>query len=316
MEKRIFTVLLLCSFFFSEAQQIVNTCGSHTNANGLQLDWSLGEISILSTKTDYVWTTEGVLQPQAGTTAVLPPSLSNLPVFLGYGLDNSGMSFTNTANNLMLEFTLGEMASKTMTASGNMITQGILQPSVNTLNAPLPVTGLDFFAKRLNKQQVQLDWRTLQEINNNGFYIERRKEADMNFTVLRFVSSQGQNGNSSFPLTYMQLDTNNHAGRTYYRLRQEDLDGRFAYSLIKVVDGDAEQTATLKVWPIPAPKEFNVLFTGIQNDVLMIHDINGRLIRQVQVANGELIKISNLVPGSYLIKLKHQKDLVQKVIVQ
>lgn len=308
--------MLLCSFFSSEAQQIVNTAGSHTNANGLQLDWSLGEISILSTRTDYLWTTEGVLQPQAGATTTLPPSLSNLPVFLGYGLDNSGMSLINTANNLMLEFTAGEIASKTLTGSGNMVTQGILQPYVSTLNAPLPVTGFDFFARRLNKQQVQLDWKTLQEINNNGFYIERKKETDINYTVLRFVSSKGQSGNSSFPLTYMQLDTNSYAGKTYYRLKQEDFDGKFTYSVIKAVDGEAEKTITLKIWPIPAPKEFNVLFTGIRNDVMMIYDMNGRLIRQVQAANGELIKISNLVPGSYIIKLKHQKDLAEKVIVQ
>ncbi|HYG50060.1 MAG TPA: hypothetical protein VD905_04110, partial [Flavobacteriales bacterium] len=136
----------------------------------------------------------------------------------------NSMGLKGTVSNITFEFSLGEMATITI-SNGNIVTQGFLQPLSEISASPLPVIGLEFYAKRINKQQVQLDWKTLQEINNKGFYIERKKENENNFAALRFVDSKGQNGNSSFSLSYMQLDTNNYAGKTYYRLKQEDFDG-------------------------------------------------------------------------------------------
>ena len=181
--------------------------------------------------------------------------------------------------------------------------------------APLPVTGLEFVAKRLNTHQVQLNWNTQQEADNKGFTLERRKESEQAFYPLQFISTKAPAGNSAFPLYYQQLDTNSFNGRTYYRLKQEDISGRFAYSVVRVVQGTTGG-ASLKAWPVPAPKEFSVSITGIQKDVLQVIDMAGRVVKQQNISDGAVIKITGLIPGAYLVTLKEHKDLSQKIIVQ
>jgi hypothetical protein len=227
-------------------------------------------------------------------------------------LNSNGL--TAVVNNVTFEFSLGEVATTTI-SNNHIITQGLLQPAGQSTNAPLPVTALQFHTKRINAQHVQLDWKTVQEVNNKGFYIERRKEPENKFTAIRFINSKAINGNSNLPLNYVQVDTNAYAGNTYYRLKQEDFDGKSAYSVIRVITG-SDKTVTLKAWPIPAPVDFSVAVTGVQKDQLLIYDMSGKLVKQVTVTENEVTKITNLRAGTYIIKLKSEPGLLQKVIVQ
>lgn len=236
-------------------------------------------------------------------------------VGMSAGINNAGTTFINTQNgaSLMLEFTVGEVASNTFT-NNHILTQGLLQPFTQN-HSPLPVTGLQFLARRLNNSQVQLDWKTQQEIDNRGFGIERRRENESNFVQQGFVASKASGGNSTMPLQYVQLDTNAYTGRTYYRLKQEDLNGRFAYSVVRLVSGETTKTITLKAWPLPA-KDFFVSTTGISKDVLQVFDAGGRLVKQINITENEVVGINGLAQGAYFLKLREQKDLVQKVVVQ
>lgn len=230
----------------------------------------------------------------------------------------SVMNSTGSAGNIgniHFEISVGEGFTTTLQNS-IILTQGLLQPLAQPVNSPLPVVGLDFFASRVNSKQVQLNWKTLQEINNKGFFIERKKENESSFQSMLFVKSKASNGNSAFPLSYAQLDTNSFAGKTYYRLRQEDIDGKFSYSLVRTVGGEAEKTLTLKAWPIPAPKEFTVSMTGATNDILLIFDAAGRLVRQLPIGEGQQVKVSGLTAGTYLLQLKNRPDMTPKITVQ
>lgn len=220
-----------------------------------------------------------------------------------------------TANNITFEFSLGEMATTTITNS-HIITQGMLQPLTVVANSALPVLGLQFSARRLNNRQVQLDWQTLQEISNKGFFIQRKRETENTFIELAFEKSKAFNGNSSTPLNYAKVDTNAYNGRTYYRLRQEDMNGTFTYSTVRIVDGDATKAVVLKAWPIPAPKDFSVTVLGVTKDVLLLYDATGKLLREIAIQEGEQIKITALASGLYFLKLKSQPDITQKITVQ
>jgi len=188
--------------------------------------------------------------------------------------------------------------------------------TLSSSGGPLPVTGLEFTAKRINSNQVQLNWKTLQEFNNKGFSIERKKENENNFTTTGFVNSLAAGGNSSTPLTYSKIDENNFTGITYYYLKQEDINGRFSYSVTRVVSGSIEKTMSLKVWPIPSQGDINVMLQGVEKDVLQVFDMSGRLVKQLPVLNNTQQKINGLTSGSYIIRLANQNDLVQKIIIQ
>lgn len=180
----------------------------------------------------------------------------------------------------------------------------------------LPVLGLEFTARRLNKQVVQLDWKTMQEVDNKGFSVERKKDNEPAFSAIHFAPSKGVNGNSNSPLQYLHVDPNTFAGKTWYRLKQQDGKGAFTYSMVRVVDGEGGKIVTLKAWPIPAPKEFSVTVTGTEKDMLQLYDASGKLVRQQNITEGTVVKITGLTAGTYLLKLAGQKEVVQKIIVQ
>lgn len=179
--------------------------------------------------------------------------------------------------------------------------------------ALLPVTGLDFSAKRLNARQVQLNWKTTQEIVNKGFAIERKRESGASFVQTGFVASKAPGGNSASLLEYTAIDTNSFYGKTLYRLKQMDVQGVSSYSAIQSVDG-AGKIASLSVWPQPAIGQVHLSVQGIDKDELQIWNAGGQLIKQQQVANNQVLTLQ-LPAGSYVVRVKGQPELVQKVVV-
>jgi hypothetical protein len=316
--KNIYYFILLILFAgTAKAQQLYPTTlssgGTWSNNGGVMLEYSVGGLVVTTISANTIMYTQGFLQPDAGSTTILPPPINDVVLNSGAGIDNAGTTFIN--GGIMLEFTVGEVASKTLGDGNNMLTQGILQP-YNSITV-LPVTGLEFYAKRLNATTVQLDWKTIQEINNRGFHLERKYEYENNFTEVAFVPPAALDGNSSSPLQYQKPDGNNFAGKTLYRIKQEDINGRSTYSVVRIVTGANSRQPTIQVWPVPATGPVNILVNGLAKaDVLLVFDMSGKLIRQQPVQNNTAIQVSNFTPGTYILKLAENKDLVQKLVVQ
>jgi hypothetical protein len=94
----------------------------------------------------------------------------------------------------------------------------------------LPVNLLSFEAA-LAGSKVVLNWQTAQEVNNKGFYIEKSSDG-ISFTALWFVAADG-NGK------YTYSDFGALTAANYYRLKQQDVDGKFTYSKIVLVETSA-----------------------------------------------------------------------------
>ena len=88
---------------------------------------------------------------------------------------------------------------------------------------PLPIT-LAYFnaAFDTHANGVKLTWRTVSEINNYGFYVERRSSEGASYESVAFVPTQG---NGITPHEYLLNDASVPAGSWLYKLRQVDLDG-------------------------------------------------------------------------------------------
>jgi hypothetical protein len=121
---------------------------------------------------------------------------------------------------------------------------------------PLPITLTSFSAKTNADNQVQLEWITQTEINNDYFTIEHSIDA-REFKPLNVVKGSG---NSRTPKHYSYLDTKPAKGDNYYRLLQTDYDGTL--SMYKTVFAKAgsgiQKSQTLSVSPNPFTSEFNV----------------------------------------------------------
>ncbi len=228
-------------------------------------------------------------------------------------IGNAGKVITSGA--YKLSYTVGESITKKVNASSLSINQGFQQNII--VSTALPITGLDFTAIRLNKTEVQLTWKTAQEINNKGFTIERQLDTEKEFYPIGFEASKAENGNSNSEINYSRVDKNPSNTTSYYRLKQEDIDGKFTYSLTRVVMGSDTKQTTFKAWPQPSNGELTIMTTGInQRDELMVMSMNGQIIQRHTIENNTPLNISILASGVYLLRLMNNNDMYLKIIIQ
>ena len=109
-------------------------------------------------------------------------------------------------------------------------------------NTALPVELL-FFNATLNGKVVDLTWSTASELNNDYFTVERSVDG-FNWENVVQVSGAGTTNQTT---NYSDADTRPYNGLSYYRLKQNDLDGEFSYSDIVSVVVDTEEKQLIKV---------------------------------------------------------------------
>jgi hypothetical protein len=107
---------------------------------------------------------------------------------------------------------------------------------------PLPIELLYFNATPV-KDAVLLTWTTASETNNDYFVVERSSDA-LNFHSIGTVRGAG---NSIQLLNYRMYDREGLGGIIYYRLKQVDYDGKFAYS--KIIPVRFEFNSSFSVYP-------------------------------------------------------------------
>lgn len=316
-------MILFCSL--AEAQEIrqhtINTAGRGIVNSGIQLEYSFGGIVSETRINGNSLLTQDFIQPYSVDLIPDPEDPGDpgnagngIPIInSGAGVDNAGTTFIN--EQAIIDFTVGEAFSVSLESGSNLLTQGILQPFTEDLEA-LPVLGMEFTARRLNPSKVQLKWTTEQEFNNEGFTIQRKKESALDFESIHFKPSAAPNGNSSRKLQYTYIDQNNYPGKTLYRIKQEDFDGRFMYSTVELVAGISGKQQELKVWPIPSAGPVNVQVLGIKSDIIRVYDSNGRLIQQLVINENSVVQLNSLRSGIYLLQLVSQPQLTTKIIIQ
>jgi hypothetical protein len=172
--------------------------------------------------------------------------------------------------------------------SATGFTDGGIYTLTDSASSPLPVTFNSFGAKVI-ANDVILNWSTSSEINNHGFYIERSVNGT-DFEEINFVKGKL---NSSVVVYYTDVDANPFGTNTtlYYRLRQVDMNGDYAYSSIVAVKKGSNTLQSVSVFPNPVAGALNIEFVSAAagNASIQIFDINGR-----NVAQKEIISIAGL----------------------
>lgn len=125
------TLLLLLIGSVAKAQlltpQTINAAGKSSTNGGIVLEYSLGGTLVSTISTPTFMYTQDFLQSDAGITNT-PIFINDVTLSTGSTLDNAGTTFVNVPSKVMIEFTLGEVASITLNSPNNILTQGILQP--------------------------------------------------------------------------------------------------------------------------------------------------------------------------------------------
>lgn len=181
----------------------------------------------------------------------------------------------------------------------------------------LPVDWGAFTAKA-EEDVVRIEWTTLQEQNNTGFYVERSTDG-RTFSDLQFVASSGDSDQTQ---AYFHLDTRPLPGRSYYRLRQLDVDGTASYSTIREVTF-RPKVPDWGIYPNPVGADGQVFMYGIPAGdhfkKVGLLSIQGQVLQQFEVPEEGAqplvfdLPVDRMPSGIYLLRAPN--GAVRRLIV-
>lgn len=124
-------------------------------------------------------------------------------------------------------------------------------------------------------------------------------------------------GNSTATLNYSTLDKNPLIGISYYRLKQTDFDGQFAYSKIISINLDQLSDQQPKVYPNPTENTISIEGSALELEDIKLFNALGQnvtaftTITEINQAK-ILVDLSSLKSGMYHIKTRTAASKVYK----
>jgi hypothetical protein len=183
----------------------------------------------------------------------------------------------------------------------------------------LPVS-LSEFKATVNTSDVVLSWKTDFENNNRGFDIQRSNDG-INWYNVGNLNGAGQ---STTVKTYSFTDHQLAPGKYFYRLRQNDFDGKSTYSGVVTALINGKGVVSLyQNYPNPFNTTSTIRFDlpSTQKIRLSVIDLAGR---EVQVLVNELgqagthqavINAAALQRQVYLVRLQTESGVLTKAIL-
>jgi len=184
---------------------------------------------------------------------------------------------------------------------------GIITVSTNLFIALINFNGYEEIGK------TQLRWSTATEIKHKKFIIERSIDKNMYL----FIGEVQGSGTNSTQKDYTFTDKNPLPGFNYYRLKQEDFDGKMEYSKTISVKIEWKERG-ISIFPNPATT--TVTFSLVSDYEgpadLIFYDLLGRPIKTQSLQLDGLfqtrVDLSSLPPGMYTMIVKVGLDTWQE----
>lgn len=182
-------------------------------------------------------------------------------------------------------------------------------------NMPLPVELVVFSARGVGTR-VELRWITATEKNNDYFTLQRSKDGH-SFVDIGTVGA-GPNGHTVQEYDYTDYDP--LPGKSYYRLKQTDLDGTEEFLDIKMVQMD-DLPIGVRAYPNPAGDgKLSVDFgDALKDDTLVtISDLVGKIIFRSVVPAGTRfypVDLTSSPAGIYMMRTANPQSSFEVKIV-
>ncbi|MCW9066335.1 MAG: T9SS type A sorting domain-containing protein, partial [Ignavibacteriaceae bacterium] len=142
-----------------------------------------------------------------------------------YQLPNGNFITTNGTGVYELDGTTGNLI--------RTIVSGVSAQYVSLYDYNTIPVELKSFTANVIGTNVELNWITATELNNQGFEILRSDQNDNDWQMIGFVPGFGTTTETK---SYTYSDQSINSGTYYYRLKQIDFDGSFDYSDVVEVD--------------------------------------------------------------------------------
>lgn len=266
-----------------------------TTAQGIiNMSGTAGKVALVSDTTTLAVSTTPT--PVMNTTTSVTGAVID---FVGYGTASTfeGTGAAPAPSNSTAIFRKNGGETDTNNNSADFET-GAPNPRNSTFVVPLNLT---LFSASLVNKEVSLVWNTANEINVDGFTIEKSTDS-RNFKQIRFVAAK-----NTTTASYSFNDVM-EAGVSYYRLKMTDKDGSFKYSSIVVLS--SKPSTKLDVFPNPIVNTATLTheLAGTKATIKVV-SIEGKNVftQNIQVgATQSSIDVSKLVRGNYLIVFENE----------
>lgn len=220
---------------------------------------------------------------------------------------------------LNLDMTNSNAIDVDLTQSGATPNPGIVPSNVDC--ALLPVEFSDISAKA-RKNQVEINWSTKTEINNDRFEVEFSADG-RNFSKVGTVHGAGTSMESNH---YSFVDYRNIVGSSaYYRLKQIDYDGQYDYSPVVSVRTSSNYAGQAYLYPNPATKGSVQYQVNESSGILKlkVYSNFGRLIKQTELDLSSMsqstveINTTDLAAGVYFVHSEiHGKKRINQLFIK
>jgi hypothetical protein len=171
------------------------------------------------------------------------------------------------------------------------------------VNNSLPAN-ITHFSANTDKDFVQLNWKTINEVNTAEFAIEKSIDGN-NFKTIGIVKAK----NNASEQVYTFNDAEAIKVATYYRLKIIDADGKYSYSKTIVVNNKLKNAIT--VYPNPAKSTVTISYKQLnENATLNVVTIDGKqVLTQKLSANStqHVLNVHTLTSGTYILTIQDGK---------
>lgn len=268
---------------------------------------------------NYIWMVKSNHTPSSPKVEVfgIPP----------IGAEPTGISFTPDFNYLFMSFLDASSSNTTSVtdAAGNTFTYNrgttFVVARAENLGAPLPLE-LAWFNAEAERSDVALSWEATGAVGFDNFEVERSANG-VSFRTIGKVAAPS----ASFAVQrFSFLDKNVPAGCYYYRLKMNDLNGKFAYSPIRAVCQNGE-TPSVEVVGNPSdvgqPAKIRLHHWPVNQSLeIAISDANGKVLyRQMHTSCSSScaleLPFQFQQPGLYFVQCTSERlTFVEKVLAR
>ena len=207
-------------------------------------------------------------------------------------------------------------ATATTPTALNVAGAGFVTSEFSRCSDILPVEFLSFTVTKV-QNGVALIWKTATETNNAYFIVEHSTDG-IHFTPIG--SPVKGAGTTLQTQSYKFLDIDPANGLNYYQIRQVDLDGKYDFSTVEVVNLTGESMVTVS--PNPSHGHFSVKIIAESSSLFTIDIYNalGQAIytKSLSVYGGfaeQKVILNHVAAGVYTLVVKNDTDSwVEKII--
>ncbi len=177
----------------------------------------------------------------------------------------------------------------------------------NAVVAPIKLS--QFLAQKINSNTAKLTWTTEQETNSKHFLIQRSTDGN-NFKTIATIAAAG---NSASQKNYVFNDVETKKGIFYYKLLQEDFDGKNTVCETRKLIFDKKYDVT--IYPNPSSAMINIKVANENIFTVIVFDNLGKKIMQQQITNGKL-NVENLPTGTYQVQIKTKTEIYNTKLIK